>query len=112
MNFWNKLKDWFKEEEQSSPTKPFMEEWLERSEQEKEDLQKWKLSENCLKFCDLVYGAFLVQVWILVLALVYFLLLVFWLAVRYHHLVLNQFHPNSLKSPLVLEVDLRKKTMV
>ena len=36
-----------------------MEEWLERSEQEKEDLQKWKLSENCLKFCDLVYGAFL-----------------------------------------------------
>lgn len=59
MDFWNKLKDWFKEEEQSSPTKPFVEEWLERSDEEKEDLKKWKLSDNCLEFSDLVYGTFL-----------------------------------------------------
>ena len=58
MNFWNKLKDWFKEEEQSSPTKPFVKEWLERTEEEKQDLLKWKLSDTCLDFCSLVYDSF------------------------------------------------------
>ncbi len=58
MNFWNKLKDWFKEEEQSSPTKPFVKEWLERTPEEKVDLLKWKLEDTCLDFCSLVYDSF------------------------------------------------------
>jgi len=43
-NFWKQLKEWFKEEDASSPTKPFIEGRLLRTEAEKEDLKKWKLS--------------------------------------------------------------------
>ena len=57
-NFWKQVKEWFKEADKSSPTKPFIEERLERSETEKVDLQKWKLSDSCLDFCSLIYDSF------------------------------------------------------
>lgn len=57
-NFWAQVKKWFKEEDASSPTKPFIEEWLERSDEEKQDLIAWKLSDNCLNYCSLVFDSF------------------------------------------------------
>lgn len=58
-NFWKQVKGWFKAADESSPTKPFIEERLERSETEQEDLKKWKLSNSCLDLCSLVYDSFL-----------------------------------------------------
>jgi len=58
-NFWKQVKGWFKDADESSPTKPFIEEQLERTEAEKEDLKRWKLSDACMDFCSLVYDSFL-----------------------------------------------------
>ncbi len=58
-NFWKQVKGWFKEVDESSPTKPFIEERLERTEAELEDLKSWKLSNSCLELCSVVYDSFL-----------------------------------------------------
>jgi len=57
-NFWSEIKNWFKEEEQSSPTKPFVQEWLDRSEEEEKDLFSWKLGMQALEINGLVYSNF------------------------------------------------------
>lgn len=41
-DFWKRISDWFKQEEVSSPSNPFIHELIERSPQEKEDLQFWQ----------------------------------------------------------------------
>ncbi len=58
-NFWSQVRGWFKEAEESSPTKPFVEEWLERTKEEKEDFNSWKLGSECLDLCSLVHSNFL-----------------------------------------------------
>ena len=57
-NFWSQVKGWFKDAEQSSASKPFVKEWLERSEDEKKDLELWKLSESCLELTSLVASGY------------------------------------------------------
>lgn len=53
-NIWDFFKDFFKEAEESSPSKPIFNEILARSEQEKAAFENWKGSLPCRRFFDLL----------------------------------------------------------
>lgn len=57
-NFWKQLKQWFAEEAESSPSKPFVREWLERTEKEEKDLFSWQLGMAALEINGLVFSQF------------------------------------------------------
>jgi len=58
INFWKQVKSWFNEEAVSSPTKPFVQEWLDRTEEEEKDLFSWQLSMSALELNSLVLSQF------------------------------------------------------
>ncbi|MBK8562562.1 MAG: hypothetical protein IPN76_04265 [Saprospiraceae bacterium] len=53
-NIWDFFKDFFKEAEESSPSKPIFNEILARSEEEKAAYENWKGSLPCRRFFDLL----------------------------------------------------------
>ena len=57
-NFWKQVKNWFNEEAESSPTKPFVQEWLERTDEEETDLFSWQLGMSALELNSLVFSEF------------------------------------------------------
>lgn len=57
-DFWKQIKNWFNEEAESSPTKPFVQEWLDRTDEEEKDLFIWQLGMAALEINSLVYAQF------------------------------------------------------